>query len=348
MNQLFEGPNSEEYLIELIRKEEFELIPDGFWNDRKFMVLLIKHRPDKTHVNRDLYRSSRKIAQAMISRPGQGSLLFDLPDHFRNDRKMILSAVLNSPKIYRHLTPDQKEDDEISTNALKCDRNNFEYLPERFRFDPDILAWSLAELHGDNIAHTSLELKDNEEIAKMAIYNHEDAYHHLSERLKMKKEIVIFFVREHPWYFGDLPEVFRFDREIVKIAISTNGFCFGNISFSSPELKDDKELGIMAINTDMLSYHSLSPRLQNDIDIVRLHIELYPFTFSEMSEDIRNNREITELAIRSPYSTNLHFASPTMRDDKELAIFALKQDKYIYECLSSRLKGDIDILTLRG
>ena len=84
------------------------------------------------------------------------------------------------------------------------------------------------------------------------------------------------------------------------------------------QLKNNKDVAMKAIDTDVSYIDSISKSLKDDIDVVRKIIEKNPKYFQNLSEKIRDN--------------------------KEIALKAVKSDASLYNFVSERLKIDEDIL----
>jgi hypothetical protein len=112
--------------------------------------------------------------------------------------------------------------------------------------------------------------------------------------------------------------IFSINQTTSKISQIKNGISLSEIRILPENLKNNKEVALKAIETDVTYIDSISNTLKDDIDIAKKIMEKNPKYFEKLSERIRDN--------------------------KEIALNAVKTDASLYNFVSERLKIDEDIL----
>lgn len=248
----------------------------------------------------------------------------DLPEHLKNDISIAKVAVEYHYQILQYLNTELRDNKEIIKLALVFNSS---------RDDKSI----------DNIAANELQwasdrLKNDEELAQIALKRHGRAFSYLSKRLQNNKEIALLSLNNGGSYY-DLPEQLKDDRELTKIAISYNGH---SLSYASDRLKDDKELVLLAFNNEANIYNDLSDKLKNDIEVIEgaLHSK-YKDGFRDMPDWVRNNKDYALLAVAT--GGNLQYVSENLKDDFDVVSKAIKNYPFAIQHASDRLKDNKEI-----
>jgi hypothetical protein len=66
-------------------------------------------------------------------------------------------------------------------------------------------------------------------------------------------------------------------------------------------------------------------------------------SFKELNSDLRNDRNLALIAVKQD-GMNLEFVSSKLKADKEICMMAIKENRNSYTFLSSELKKDKDVL----
>jgi len=110
--------------------------------------------------------------------------------------------------------------------------------------------------------------------------------------------------------------------------------------------RDDKEIMIEAIKTNINVFEELDENLYDDKDIALIAVNKKGFCLWKLSDTLVDDKDIVMLAVKNDGKA-LRFASERLKDDKDVVICAIASDPSSLTYASANLKKDNDILQLK-
>lgn len=152
-----------------------------------------------------------------------------------------------------------------------------------------------------------------------------------------------FFFKEHSDDIEILPEYVFYNRNFVKSAVSSNGY---SLRYAA-EFKDDYEIVRIAVQDSPEAIEYASHTLKRNKDIIKTAIKnsKYCLIFNTACMKKYNDDDsLVKLALKAN-GANICYASKRIRDNYEMAKFALMHQRDIYpssayKSLSARLRDD--------
>lgn len=149
------------------------------------------------------------------------------------------------------------------------------------------------------------------------------------------KDEALQIVKEDGLMLRKVAEPLQDDEDIVRAAINQN---IRSIGFSSKRFRSNKKLMIELIKKDKSLYTCLDESLVNDDEIINCFADVYT------KEEALN---LYNLHLDPYYEKQVDYFwrfSKELRDDKELALFAVSYETTALLYVSPRLKSDIDVV----
>lgn len=133
----------------------------------------------------------------------------------------------------------------------------------------------------------------------------------------------------------------KFMKKAVSIELPTN---LSIIAFSSKKIRNNKDIMLSAIDTDIDNLKYASKEIRSDENLAFKLIKNKKSYFLEnATTDIKNNEQIIFEAIKeNPWV--LQYASKRLRNSKEFVLKAMNESKYIFNNISKKLQLDEDII----
>ena len=212
--------------------------------------------------------TSRQIAMNLAQKCGP--VLPFLPDEFRNDREIVITALSTYAYPYSTLGPSLQSEREVAlatASTAKVTRGtnmigNITLLPDKFKYDRDFVIEYLSR-------------NGNQLYGLDPINTQEDPI--LTQFFK-DREIVLAAVRSDGHAIRFAPDELKNDPEMIKAVLQQNGvlLCYWSpksrytVSGFSKEPSDNKEYVVIALKSNPRAYEYASDRLQADLEIKRL------------------------------------------------------------------------------
>jgi len=191
---------------------------------------------------------------------------------------------------------------------------------------------------------------------------------------------VHFFQRLWPYLsiyiYRGLPKIYKKNKDILMSAIEHNGdgisdiisYACDIISYASDDLKDNEEIGLLAVSKNGHNLQYLSKRvrgiryiveaavgqngdsishasdtLKDDEEIVMLAVSQNGHNLLYASKRVRGIRDIVIKAVRM-HGASISYASDPLKDDEEIVMLAVLQDGHNLQYASERVRGIKDIV----
>ena len=296
-----------------------EYAPKLFWEDKEIVYAALKFFPNfYKDLSEEMKKDPKIINRALKS---NGLMLEHVPREIVT-KKLIIKAIENNGNALNFF-PEYLENKEmillaIKTKPLIIGKSSFE-----IRRDIEVAKQAVA-LDGLTLSYFSLKIQDNEEIVKLAVNNNGDALEFVSNRLKQNREICLIALNNSGDAIENVPVALIEDEEIMIKAISKDKsnvkylkkenklykshsfakFIINNsfyvFSYFSEEIKDDKEIALIAMKRDGTNISSVSSRLSKDRDVIIEAIKNSPYAMSyirrenitmDILEELREDKE---------------------------------------------------------
>lgn len=125
------------------------------------------------------------------------------------------------------------------------------------------------------------------------------------------------------------------DRDYFLIQVQ-NGY---GLQYIPHELKDDKEIALLAVERYFPSFTHISERLKMDPDIAMCLVQKNGLLLGELNPVLRNNEKIVLTAIQNnPWA--YEYASEILKKKRNIAMKAIQKNGLVVVCLDKDLKGD--------
>jgi hypothetical protein len=219
----------------------------------------------------------------------------------------------------------------------------FEWKPNNKEIadNKNIMIKAISEsILGKAIKYASERLRDDEEVALIAIDEFEENIKYISNRLRNDRDFILKIVKNNGLNLEIVNMNFKNDKEIVLAAVSNHGSA---IEFASKRLQDDKDVAIAACNSfAMEAFNYISKRLQADKDVVLLAVSKEGYHINNISEKLKNDRDVVLAAVNG--GASLRYINDQFKNDKELVLTAVKKDGSNLQYASEELKNDREVV----
>ena len=185
-------------------------------------------------------------------------------------------------------------------------------------------------------SYASDKLKHDEEFIIAALKNdHENIYYVPQDMLFNKKIAITLFqtqIGKTTIYQTDLnlfPPIIQSDKEVAHYAVKANS---RNFKFVSNELKDDKEISLIAITQQPHMFELVSSRLVSDKDFICTAVELNTRNLEFVSNKFKTDYEVIIASV--PKNKHLYYRWDNKNKfEKELFCDYLKQQAKAYKSI---------------
>lgn len=223
-----------------------------------------------------------------------------------NTHEQVLNQCIKMKKKqeYKNLTKEE------AFNILKANKEDFEFLSEKFRDDEDIVECAISLTFNDNLFQfASTRLKKNKTfILKM-----------LSGMHTNEKYISALFIKH-------MSSSLKSDLEIATKALSKNGMA---LEYISKKLRYNKELCMIALKSNPYSHQYIPTKVLKDIDMLTLAVKFDGLALHRIPKQLRSNKELLITALKTAMfqgGSLLINTSEELKKDKEVLLVALKKD----------------------
>ena len=238
--------------------------------------------------------------------------LIKLPRHVYEDNQDI-KKVIDLRILLSYVTNDIRSDAQSVLCALSLSLNNYQFVSSSLTSDKEfiqeLLNRLLAEIASSNVKPSSISialiykrlpdsLKDNKEIAFLAVKIDYRLYHIISERLKEDFDIAEYVLSIQPGFLKEISYKLLLNRKFMRIGICYNPSIYLQLNKT---LQNELEIALNAISNAKDNYI----------------IELY----AKMPFKIRNNIQLIKEAIKKDYKV-LKLISKLNSMSEELFIYA--------------------------
>ena len=257
---------------------------------------------------------------------------YDLKKAYWHDKDWVMWAIKKDVHNFKYADPTLKRDEEIIFYALKKSPFVYTYLEEDFKqeyFIKKILKKKILILDLLRIDNSPL-LNDKKFILYAIEHGHAyGAYACASEELKKDSLIIANALEADPRVLLLLDPEKRNDKKNALKLVSSKGL---RLEKMHPELQNDRDVVLAAINNDPDAYCFASEELQYDKEIIHTVIfsDGYRSGYFLLPKDLRADKNLAIAAVKRD-AINLFYASPKLRRDEQLRKLYEEGRGYPYE-----------------
>ena len=197
--------------------------------------------------------------------------------------------------------------------------------------------------NGDALLYAGENLKNDKEIALNSVKNSAKSYYYIGDTLKNDKEIAIEAIRNNSDVYNILDKNLKYDIEVAKEYIKNRG----SIHKIPEELYKNREIAVELIKRDSFYFDKLNDSLKSDINFIYEVLNEKNFSILEyLNEEMKDNKELALYAVNIN-GNSLEYFNSNIRDDKYVVIAALNNKNFDSDNLSfvsDRLINDEDVM----
>lgn len=254
----------------------------------------------------------------------------------------LMKAYTESAKTY--------SDKKKALEAVKIDVGAIKFIPKKFYADKDIMKIVVSGEQGENLALSSDEIKNDEEIVKIAVTQGGTSLQFASEKLRDDKSVVEIAIKQDIHSFQFVSDRLKDDREILMQAAT---IC-KNLPRSEGNLSP-RETECSKI------FNNFPPRFASDkaflLKVAEAINSIFTFEtgfFNLISPQLKDDKEFMLKMIKIVRQNDLLledlFAniSDRLKQDKEFIKRGIELSPRMYRVLNDDLKNDEEIFLISG
>eukprot|EP01064_Diplonema_japonicum_P023667 TRINITY_DN3407_c0_g1_i3.p1 TRINITY_DN3407_c0_g1~~TRINITY_DN3407_c0_g1_i3.p1 ORF type:complete len:779 (+),score=244.32 TRINITY_DN3407_c0_g1_i3:60-2339(+) len=254
-------------------------------------------------------------------------------DRLKNDKEVVLAAVVLNPENLQHASPAMRNDKEVVLKALIA--KPLKLSSKDLRNDREVVLAAVRK-SGTCLQFASVALRNDVEVVGTALRNTVEALPHASSELMGDKRLVSRFGEALQF----APESFRTDREVVLGAVGTCGLA---LQFASSALQGDKKVVTLAVENDGLALQFASEELRKDRSVVLSAVKNNGLALQFASEELRKDHSVVLSAVKNN-GLALQFASEELRKDRSVVLSAVQNDGLALQFASEELWKDRSVV----
>ena len=234
-----------------------------------------------------------------------------------------------------------KKDKEIVLEAINEDGYVLEFADESLRKEREFIL-KIVKQNGLTLFSANDSLKKDKEVVLEAVKQNGNALESADDSLKKDKEVVLEAVKQRGETLQFADKSLRKNREVVLEAVKKDGFA---LRFADKILKKDKEIVLVAVkvHASILSYADIN--LRKDPDILSL-LNKVCANCKHSCHCIAINKKSIRCQEKLCSCSECDCSKENLITDKNLALIAIKENRYQIEKVDKKLYGDQDIIKL--
>ena len=365
---------SQFYVVESLKKDvnRFNDIPDVLKNDRSFFMRAVQSNGDAMHYANDSFKDDEEIVSEAVKTSGS-SLLY-ASNRLQKNKVIALSAVKsaaaesNDAYSIFYSIPEFRNDRELIIEALKNGsrftffefisdefKNNCDFAIEAFKLNPNII--KNEKFINEYITQSTFITF----LLNNLTNNYDGTYSIIPQTIVSKNSIntdIILLTldvikSQNKNYlqktFQLIDQKIKNDLEFFKHAVALNGLF---LEFSGVNVKNDYEIALEAVKENGHAIYFASEELQKNETLIYAAINNGAGT-KILTQELSTKENLIQALSNLPdtHSKNslqrycsIINASPTLKDDREFCLTAVKSDGANIQYVSERLLKDIELV----
>ena len=282
-----------------------QLSPELF-QDREVALAIVRSRAhsgvfaSKPERLQPYYQDSEILNSALIA---QGTLYQYLPDEMRQDKGLACLAVGNGGLSLEKVEEPLKKDRTVVLQAIEKNPYNLQFADKSFRAETDmaleaVLAMSksgcpdLKHFFNECVSRT---LRNNKDFMVRAILLIPDCFRYAFAALRQDPDLMRAYAKGGGRVFHDklTPEMAN-DPALMLDLIKTAKEPMDPFNSIGTALQDDKNFALATVGLVKYSVNRFSPRLQDDVEVVRAAVAHHPQNLYYASHRIQNDPALLE------------------------------------------------------
>jgi hypothetical protein len=367
------------YAIESIKKDinRFNYIPDNLKNDRNYFLRAVKINGSVMHYANDTFKDDEEIVTEAVKT--DGNALINASKRLQNNKEIALTAVkvaaaeFNDTYRIFYSISELRSDKELIIEALKNGsrfgffelisdelKNNIDFAIEALKLNPKII--ENEKFINTYITNTNFityllnKLNNNYNgtyslIPKTIVSKNSKNIEIILSTLEVIKNQSTNYSQET---FQFIDQNIKNDIEFFKRAVAINGLF---LEFSNVIIKNHYEVVLEAVKENGIAIYFASEELQKNETLINIAINNGAGT-KILTKDLSTKENLTLALLSLPdidkknayqryysyYSCSVSNASPTLKDDRDFCLIAVKSDGKNIQYISERLLGDPELV----
>lgn len=190
-----------------------------------------------------------------------------------------------------------------------------------------------------HFARAQYHIRDNKEIAMIAVKKDGLVLKSVSMRLKADKELVLEAVKNNPESIKFARYALRCDSEVVLVAVQLNGL---TLRHACGDSKNNREIVIAAVHQNCKSLQYANDAFKNDKNIVLKAVSKDAMVLEYASINLKNDKYIVMIAVKKN-GMALQFASVELKLDTDVVIEAINNNSHALQFAHPKVKEDYGI-----
>ncbi len=260
-----------------------------------------------------------------------GMKLEECSDELRNDKDVVEAAVANREKAMMFVP-----------EKLKCDKEVIQSTSIRSK--------TLSSEMGIAFSFVPEHIKDNEEMALIAISVFHGAFQYFSDRLKKDEAFLIRAGAKNHEIFRYLDSKYLKDEFFIAKVLNTHPSyrMIGTESFArllDTTILDNKNMMNMILKkAGYENFKYMSERLKNDKDYLLEILSSAPKTYEFLDYKFREDKEVALCAVIGD-GMNLRLTSWALKEDRDVLLAAVKNNPHSIQFADDSLQDDEELLS---
>lgn len=197
------------------------------------------------------------------------------------------------------------------------------------------VVFSVIDCYPSAFKKSTIKLKDDGDVATVAICEDPKNFKHISRRLKTSDIFIENLLKNNGLVLKFLSKKIRSSKKHVEIAIKSRGTA---LEFADDELKQDRSLVIKAVENNGMALEFTSNRLRNNKRIVAKAVANNGEALRFASDRLRNNKRIAVKAVRNSGEALRH-VNHRLKKDMVVIWEALRSNRSAYCYIDSKIKN---------
>lgn len=200
----------------------------------------------------------------------------DAPASIKNNKSIVksLAEILCDKmdleyyrNIFVHISPELKDNKDFMYYLIKDFCYPLEHTSKKMRNNRDIVNKAIKNGYKE-FMHASPRLRGDKEIVLLSLnYGGDDTLIHASNAIRKDRDFILNCFKDFGCLAYKIPEMLNNDRDLVYCAVKSWG---GNLRYVSKELRDEKELALIALQDNPYLYTLISKRLLKNVEVLNL------------------------------------------------------------------------------
>lgn len=329
---------------------------------------------DKTnsmqHLIRDIDNNDEEYLLEIVAVNG---FALSLLPHIKNNKKLVLAAVVSSRAAFNFAGPDLKKDKDFVLEVVGNKGLVLEYASQEMKTDRDIvlkavkqnglaLEFAAPALQNDleivleavkqnglALEHASLNIKHNRKVLLEAIKQNGLAIQYAGYKDKNTKRIALMSVKQNGLALKHLSKKMKNENTVVLNAVKQNGMA---LKYASNRIRGfrNQEMGIKRIVLEGIKQNGLAIKhtsfeLRNNQDFVREAVAQNGIALSQTYYENRNRLKLVMIAV-SQCGRALEFVAPRFKHNKKVVKVAVLKDGFALGYAANYLQQDEELIAI--